>query len=71
MYAGSIRFFAVKSLKMTFSNFFGTFCHEKKLFQQVFCFDYLRAIFFIWKDYCHSIVLTDENPLLQSLFGCC
>ena len=45
MYAGSIRFFAVKSLKMTFSNFFGTFCHEKKLFQQVFRFDYLRAIF--------------------------
>ena len=44
MYAGSIRFFAVKSLKMTFSNFFGTCCREK-LFQQVFCFDYLRAIF--------------------------
>ena len=45
MYAGSIRFFAVKSLKMTFSNFFGTFCHEKKLFQHIFRFDYLRAIF--------------------------
>ena len=67
MYAGSIRFFAVKSLKMTFSNFFGTFCHEKKLFQQVFRFDYLRAIFL----YENSIVLTDENPLLQSLFWCC
>ena len=46
MYAGSIRFFAVKSLKMTFSNFFGTFCHEKKkLFQQIFRLNYLRAIF--------------------------
>ena len=36
---------------MTFSNFFGTFCHEKKkLFQQVFCFDYLRAIFLYEKN---------------------
>ena len=46
MYEGSIRFLAVKSLKMTFYNFFGTFSHEKKLFQQVFRFEYLRAIFF-------------------------
>ena len=34
---------------MTFSNFFGTFCREKKLLQQIFRFDYLRAIFFKWK----------------------
>ena len=40
MYEGSIVFFAVKSLKMTFSNFFCTFSHEKKLFQQVFRFEY-------------------------------
>ena len=32
MYEGSIRFFAVKSLKMTFSNFFGAFSHKIKVF---------------------------------------
>ena len=53
---------------MTFYNFFGTFSHVKKFFQQVFRFEYLCAIFVSWNDHCYSIVLTDENPLLQSLF---
>ena len=57
--------------ELNYPTFFGTFSREKMLFQQVFHFEYLRAFFFSRKEHCHSIVLTDENPLLQSLFCCC
>ena len=46
MHEGSIRFFAVKSLKITFSTFFGTFSRDKMLFQQGFRFEYVCAILF-------------------------
>ena len=70
MYKRPIRFFAVKSLKMTFFNFFSTFCHEKNFSTKSFAFS-ICVQFFFMKDNCDNIVLTDENPLLQSLFCCC